>query len=155
MAREPSLDTEMGLCVTPREVNPAGPPPPSSPRTPTDSLPHAHAPAGPPAPASPCCNSESSPRRASLPNIEGTHAHRVSSSFRQQEPSFRWARDVDGVTVLIEFLCETHQVQPGRIFRPKGEFTGSKLGAFNVRAPNSPGTTTSNARSEASVSTTA
>jgi hypothetical protein len=37
------------------------------------------------------------------------------------------------VTVLIEFLCETDQVQPGRIFRPKGEYTGSKLGAFNVR----------------------
>lgn len=55
------------------------------------------------------------------------------ASFRQQEPSFRWARDVDGVTVLIEFLCETDQVQPGRIFKPKGEYTGSKLGAFNVR----------------------
>jgi hypothetical protein len=53
--------------------------------------------------------------------------------FQQQEPSFRWARDVDGVTVLVEFLCETDQVQPGRIFRPKGEYTGSKLAAFNVR----------------------
>lgn len=53
--------------------------------------------------------------------------------FEQREPSFRWARDVDGVTVLIEFLCETDQVPPGRIFRPKGEYTGSKLGAFNVR----------------------
>jgi hypothetical protein len=37
------------------------------------------------------------------------------------------------VTVLIEFLCETGQVQPGRIFKPKGEYTGTKLGAFNVR----------------------
>jgi hypothetical protein len=53
--------------------------------------------------------------------------------FEQREPSFRWARDVDGVTVLVEFLCETDQVEPGRIFRPKGEYTGSKLGAFNVR----------------------
>jgi len=53
--------------------------------------------------------------------------------FRQKEPSFRWARDVDGVTVLVEFLCETDQVEPGRIFRPRGEHTGSKLGAFNVR----------------------
>jgi hypothetical protein len=53
--------------------------------------------------------------------------------FRQQDPSFRWARDVDGVTVLVEFLCETGQVEPGRIFRPKGEYTGSKLGALNVR----------------------
>lgn len=55
------------------------------------------------------------------------------ASFRQQEPSFQWAREVDGVTVLIDFLCETDQVQPGRIFRPKGEYTGSRLGAFNVR----------------------
>jgi hypothetical protein len=55
------------------------------------------------------------------------------AGFRQREPSFRWARDVDGVTVLVEFLCETDEVEPGRIYRPKGEFTGSKLGAFNVR----------------------
>jgi hypothetical protein len=53
--------------------------------------------------------------------------------FEQREPSFRWARDVDGVTVLVEFLCETDEVAEGRIFRPKGEYTGSKLGAFNVR----------------------
>ena len=53
--------------------------------------------------------------------------------FVQREPSFRWARDVDGVNVLVEFLCETEEVEPGRIFRPKGESTGSRLGAFNVR----------------------
>ncbi len=53
--------------------------------------------------------------------------------FEQKEPSFRWARDVDGVTVLLEFLCETDDVEPGRIFRPKDEYTGSKLSAFNVR----------------------
>jgi len=59
-------------------------------------------------------------------NLEKAH-------FEQKEPSFRWARDVDGVSVLVEFLCETDEVEPGRIFRPKGEFTGSGLGAFNVR----------------------
>jgi len=59
-------------------------------------------------------------------NLERTH-------FEQRGPSFRWARNVDGVTVLVEFLCETDEVEPGRIFRPKGESTGSKLGAFNVR----------------------
>lgn len=59
-------------------------------------------------------------------NLEKAH-------FEQREPSFRWARDVEGVTVLVEFLCETDEVEPGRIFRPKGEFTGSGLGAFNVR----------------------
>ena len=53
--------------------------------------------------------------------------------FEQAEPSFRWTRDVEGVPVVVEFLCETNEVEPGRIFRPKGEFTGSKLGAFNVR----------------------
>lgn len=55
------------------------------------------------------------------------------ANFEQREPSFRWARDVDGFTVLVEFLCETEEVEPGRIFRPKGESTGSRLGAFNVR----------------------
>jgi hypothetical protein len=59
-------------------------------------------------------------------NLENAH-------FQQQEPSFRWSRDVDGVVVLIEFLCETEEVPPGRIYRPKGEFTGSRVGAFNVR----------------------
>lgn len=60
-------------------------------------------------------------------NLEKAHFEQ-----RREEPSFRWARIVDGVTVLVEFLCETDQVEPGRIFRPKGEYTGSKLGAFNV-----------------------
>jgi hypothetical protein len=59
-------------------------------------------------------------------NLEKAH-------FEQQEPSFRWTRVVDGVKVAVEFLCETEEVDPGRIFRPKGEYTGSKLGAFNVR----------------------
>jgi hypothetical protein len=31
---------------------------------------------------------------------------------------------------------ETDEVEPGRIFRPRGEYTGSKLGAFNVRGAN-------------------
>lgn len=35
--------------------------------------------------------------------------------------------------VVVEFLCETDQEDFGRIFRPRGEETGSKLGAFNVR----------------------
>lgn len=53
----------------------------------------------------------------------------------QKKPSFRWARDVEGVTVVVEFLCETDEVPPGSIFKPtrEGEYTGSKLGAFNVR----------------------
>lgn len=55
------------------------------------------------------------------------------SGFEQTEPSFRWVRDVEEVTVQVEFLCETSEVEPGRIFRPKGEATGAKFGAFNVR----------------------
>lgn len=59
-------------------------------------------------------------------NLEKAH-------FEHEEPSFRWAREVDGMPVFVEFLCETDEVEPGRIFRPKGELTGSKLSAFNVR----------------------
>ena len=55
------------------------------------------------------------------------------AQFKQGEPSFRWSREVEGVRVVVEFLCETDEVEPGRIFKPKGEGTGSKLGAFNVR----------------------
>jgi hypothetical protein len=54
------------------------------------------------------------------------------AGFKQQTPSFRWARQVDGVTVLLEFLCETDSVPPGGIFRPKTG-AGSKFAAFNVR----------------------
>ena len=36
------------------------------------------------------------------------------------------------MTVIVEFLCETDQVEPGKIFKPK-KGTGSGLGAFNVR----------------------
>jgi len=48
------------------------------------------------------------------------------------ESSFRWTKNVEGVTVIVEFLCETDQVDPGKIFKPKAG-TGSGLGAFNVR----------------------
>lgn len=54
------------------------------------------------------------------------------SGFDQGEPSFRWTRQVDGVRIVVEFLCETDEVEPGRVFRPR-DFTGSHLGAFNVR----------------------
>ncbi len=58
------------------------------------------------------------------------------AGFKQGEPSFRWSREVDGVTVLVEFLCETKEVEPGRIFKPRGESAGANLGAFNVRGAN-------------------
>ncbi len=50
----------------------------------------------------------------------------------QSQTSFRWTRLVDGITVQVEFLCETSEVEPGRIFKPRGEALGSGLGAFNV-----------------------
>ena len=59
-------------------------------------------------------------------NLEKAH-------FEQRQPSFRWARAVDGVTVLVEFLCETTEVPAGNIYKPKGESVGTRLGAFNVR----------------------
>jgi hypothetical protein len=55
------------------------------------------------------------------------------SGFRQQQPSFRWSREVDGGMVLVEFLCETDKVAPGDIFQPKGESAGAGFAAFNVR----------------------
>jgi hypothetical protein len=41
-------------------------------------------------------------------NLEGSH-------FRQREPSFRWARVVDRVTVLVNVLCETRPVPSLRL----------------------------------------
>lgn len=58
------------------------------------------------------------------------------SGFHQQTPSFRWSRDVEGVKVFVEFLCETDEVASGAIFQPKGEATGSGFAAFNVRGAN-------------------
>jgi Nucleotidyl transferase AbiEii toxin, Type IV TA system len=56
--------------------------------------------------------------------------------FDQNDTGFRWMRDVEGVTVVVEFLCETQAVPAGLIFRPKAGSTGSKVGAFNVRGAN-------------------
>ena len=53
------------------------------------------------------------------------------SGFSSSEPSYRWSRKVDGTTVMVEFLCETEQVEAGRIYRPK-QGTGSNFAAFNV-----------------------
>lgn len=50
----------------------------------------------------------------------------------KDKASFRWDKTVEGVTVTVEFLCETDKVEPGRIFKPK-DGLGSGLGAFDVR----------------------
>lgn len=59
------------------------------------------------------------------------------AGFRQHKDadgvgaSFRWCIDIDGKTVIIEFLTE-QGVEPGTIARPR-QGTGAKLGAFEVR----------------------
>ena len=62
-------------------------------------------------------------------NLEKSH-------FDPSDPAFRWVREVDGVKVVVEFLCETESVPAGFIFRPKAGSTGSNVGAFNVRGAN-------------------
>lgn len=57
----------------------------------------------------------------------------LKADFTQLDSSFRWGRKVDDISVVVEFLCETDQVAGGRIFRPKDEHTGAKLGALNIR----------------------
>jgi hypothetical protein len=57
----------------------------------------------------------------------------VKACFKRLDASFRWGRRVDEASVVVEFLCETDQVEGGRIFHPKDEYTGSKLGALNIR----------------------
>lgn len=53
------------------------------------------------------------------------------SGFRLSRPSFRWTRTVDGALVRVEFLCETDQVEAGRIYTPR-QGTGSGFGALNI-----------------------
>jgi predicted nucleotidyltransferase len=55
------------------------------------------------------------------------------AQFEEDEPSFRWTRAVDGVNVVVEFLCDTQAVPAGWVFRPKAGLTGSRVAAFNVR----------------------
>ena len=66
------------------------------------------------------------------PEAYRTLENNLKKAKFKAEHSFRWKRYVDGVTVILEFLCETDQVDAGQIFRPK-QGMGSGLGAFNVR----------------------
>ena len=66
------------------------------------------------------------------PEAYRTLENNLKKAGFKAEQSFQWKRTVEGVTVTVEFLCETDQVEAGRIFKPK-EGTGSGLGAFNVR----------------------
>ena len=53
------------------------------------------------------------------------------SDFEPGDSSFQWRREVEGLDVVVEFLCETDEVDRGRIHRPKKPH-GSKFGALNV-----------------------
>ncbi|TAN22888.1 MAG: hypothetical protein EPN30_08070 [Actinomycetota bacterium] len=66
------------------------------------------------------------------PEAYRTLENNLQKAGFRAESSFRWQKAVEGVTVIVEFLCETDQVEPGRIFKPK-EGAGSGLGAVNVR----------------------
>jgi hypothetical protein len=66
------------------------------------------------------------------PEAYRTLENNLKKAGFKAESSFRWLKNVEGVTVIVEFLCETNQVAPGKIFRPR-EGAGSGLGAFNVR----------------------
>ena len=54
-----------------------------------------------------------------------------SSGLVSTDPSYRWLRAVDGQDVRVEFLCDTDQVEAGRIHRP-GKGTGSGFSACNI-----------------------
>jgi hypothetical protein len=48
------------------------------------------------------------------------------------DPDFRWRKEVDGASLILEFICETDKVPPGRNFKPRSG-SGSRFQAFNVR----------------------
>lgn len=48
------------------------------------------------------------------------------------DPEFRWRKEVDGVSLILEFICDTDEVEPGRNFKPRSG-SGTRFQAFNVR----------------------
>ncbi len=55
----------------------------------------------------------------------------IRSGFTSGQHSYQWDCEVDGMTVTVEFLCDTNQVGAGQLHRPK-QGTGSGFGALNV-----------------------
>ena len=53
------------------------------------------------------------------------------SGFAPDRHSYRWSRKVDEARVTLEFLCETDQVEAGRIHTTR-QHTGSGFGAVNI-----------------------
>ena len=54
-----------------------------------------------------------------------------NSGFSPGRDSYQWSRQVEGSTVSLEFLCETDQVNAGKIHRTK-HHTGSRFAAVNI-----------------------
>ena len=48
------------------------------------------------------------------------------------DPAYRWRKEADGASLILEFICETGEVLPGREYKPR---SGSKarFQALNVR----------------------
>ena len=68
-------------------------------------------------------------------SYETLYLNLTESGFEQapleDDPDFRWRRTVDGNSIVLEFLGESRDVEPGRSFRPKSH-AGSRFQAFNV-----------------------
>lgn len=54
-----------------------------------------------------------------------------NSGYARGRDSFQWSRRIDGAPVIMEFLCETDQVDAGRIHQTR-QGTGSGFGAVNI-----------------------
>ncbi len=55
------------------------------------------------------------------------------AGFTKSEPSFRWIRNVGNVDVVLELLGESPDGgQPGRVFHPRDERTGSGLSLLHI-----------------------
>jgi hypothetical protein len=77
------------------------------------------------------------------------------SGFSQSEPSFRWTRDVEGVKVIVEFLCETDQETSGASSARRANTPAPSSARSTCKARSSHATTSSSERSKASGSTAA
>ncbi len=50
-----------------------------------------------------------------------------------QEETFRWTRQVDGVSVVLEFFCPVGEGNAGQLLRNPGRNAGSKISAMRIR----------------------
>lgn len=77
---------------------------------------------------------EAEPYDTLLTNIK-TAGFRLFEGKDGTTSSFRWCIEIDGKTVIVEFLTEQGEDEPGSIVRPRNH-TGAKLGAFETRGAN-------------------